>query len=68
MNSKEEQPNDYNAEPVEYCTQCLSLAIRDMSGMAYCDKCGCTEIETTDIASWEKKYGQYYGKEYVIKH
>lgn len=67
MKSKEEHTNNYNAEPVEYCAQCLSLAIRDISGVAYCDKCGCTEIKTADIASWEKMYGQYYGRDY-IKH
>ena len=39
--SKEE----YNNEPVYYCSDCLSLRIRDIDGTEYCDKCGSTNIE-----------------------
>lgn len=35
---------DYNNEPVYYCSECLSLKIRDIDGTDYCDKCGSTNI------------------------
>lgn len=46
------QPNNFDSEPVEYCTHCLSLAIRDMNGQPYCDKCGSTDTDKTDIYTW----------------
>lgn len=62
------QPSkDYNQEPVEYCTHCLSLAIRDVNGQPYCDKCGCTITAKTDIHNWERMYGQTYGNNYINK-
>ena len=36
---------DYNNEPVYYCTECMSLRIRNIDGTDYCDKCGSTNIE-----------------------
>lgn len=44
--------SEYNQEPVEYCTVCYSLAIRDMNGQPYCDKCGNTTTEKTDVYTW----------------
>lgn len=55
----------YNEEPVEYCQQCLSLAIRDMNGHPYCDKCGSCSTDKTDIHTWEKMYGTRYGSSYI---
>ena len=44
---------DYNNEPVYYCSECLSLKIRDIDGTDYCDKCGSTNIEQIHIQEWE---------------
>lgn len=58
---------DYNAEPVVYCKNCLSLRIMTLDNMDYCDECGCTDLDTTDIASWEKIYEKKYGKPFNKK-
>jgi hypothetical protein len=53
---------DYNNEPVYYCSDCLSLRIRDIDGVNYCDKCSSTNIEQTHIQEWEQMYNRkYYG-------
>ena len=53
---------DYNNEPVYYCSECLSLRIRDIDGTDYCDKCGSTNIEQIHIQEWEQMYNRkYYG-------
>lgn len=57
--SKEE----YNKIPVVYCKNCLSLKIRILSdNVDYCDKCGCTDTDSTDIESWREMYKKKYGK------
>ena len=56
--------NDYNSEPVYYCNKCLSLKIMSFGNNDYCDDCGNTDIETTDIESWKKLYKNKYGKEF----
>lgn len=67
-NIKEElHKEDYNAEPVVYCKNCLSLKIMVLDNIDYCDKCGCTDLGTTDIASWEKMYEKKYGKPFNKK-
>ena len=58
---------DYNAIPVHYCKHCLSLSIRIMDEMDYCDKCGGTEIETTNILDWERMYKDKYGERFLNK-
>lgn len=63
-NTREECPNeDYNAIPVVYCKNCLSLKIMVLNDKVdYCDKCGCTDTDSTDIASWREMYEKKYGK------
>lgn len=59
---------DYNAEPVVYCKNCLSLKIMVLDeNTDYCDECGNTDLGTTDIASWEKMYEKKYGKPFNTK-
>lgn len=59
---------DYNAEPVVYCKNCLSLKIMIYDeDTSYCDECGCTDLGTTDIASWEMMYEKKYGKPFNKK-
>lgn len=56
--------DDYNDEPVFYCKHCLSLKIMNESQLAdleYCADCGSTNIEQTDISTWEEMYKQRYG-------
>ena len=56
---------EFNKEPVFYCTKCLSLKIKSLNeDIDYCDDCGSTDIETTDIYTWEKMYKERFGKEF----
>lgn len=57
--------SEYNDIPVEYCSHCLSLAILDMDGTPYCDKCGSTDISSTHISQWEKIYATKYAGDYL---
>lgn len=67
MDNKEDinKDSDYNDVPVEYCSHCLSLAILDMEGIPYCDKCGSTDISSTHIQLWEKIYAAKYAGSYL---
>ena len=68
---REESNVDYNAIPVFYCKHCLSLNIKtvdesiDTEYVDFCANCGSTEIEQTDIHTWEKMYEQKYGKNFL---
>lgn len=56
---------DYNEEPIFYCKHCLSLTIKAIENVDYCDECGGTDIEKTDIYTWEKEYKEKYGVKYL---
>ena len=59
---------DYNNEPVFYCNHCLSLKILSLnSNIDFCDECGSTEVNTTDISTWEEMYENKYKKSYINK-
>jgi hypothetical protein len=59
------EQEEYNAEPVFYCTHCLSLRVKALdSYVDYCDNCGCTDIETTDIFTWREMYRKRFGKDF----
>ena len=63
QNNKGIHDNEYNSEEVAYCKTCLSLRILVLDeNTDYCDECGSTNIEFTDIASWEMMYEQKYNK------
>lgn len=65
---EENKTIDYNAEPVYYCKHCLSLNIKNvlyMEDLDYCDKCGSTDIEKTDIDTWRELYKDRYGFEFL---
>ena len=60
----------YNAIPVYYCKQCLSLKIRYIPGISdtdYCDDCNSTNISTANIDDWENMYKQRYGYKFINK-
>lgn len=59
---------DYNNEPVHYCKNCLSLCIKTIDNTDYCEKCGSTTIDSTQIEDWEKAYVLKYGEEFLIKN
>ena len=66
--TKIEQSNqDFNSEPVVYCSHCLSLAVLTVNDTDFCDKCGCTEMASADIADWEELYKQKYGENFLIR-
>lgn len=56
--------DNYNSEPVHYCNKCFSLRIMAFDNNDYCDICGSTDIETTNIESWREMYKNKYGKEF----
>lgn len=62
--------NNYNSEPVEYCSRCYSLKIKheDAIDADCCMECGSTEISTTSIENWERLYEGRYGCKYVEKN
>lgn len=57
---------DFNSDPVYYCDKCLSLAIRIINDEScYCDKCGNTNVNTTDINNWQQLYEERYNKKFI---
>ena len=67
--SKQSKLNDYDSEPVNYCTKCYSLGIKyeESIGMDCCSQCGCTDFKTASFFEWEKLYMKRYGHKYVEK-
>lgn len=65
-----QQIEDYNSEPVKYCSQCYSLKIlyEESIDFEYCATCGCSDILETSIEEWEKLYSERYGHKYVVKN
>ena len=55
----------YNSEPVYYCSQCLSLRVIKIDDEAFCDECGSMDILTDNIEVWEKAYLEKYKEEYL---
>lgn len=64
MQESSNTEKNYNSEDVFYCKNCLSLRIMTFENNDYCDICGCTDIESTDIESWKEMYKTKYGKEF----
>lgn len=60
----------YNSEPIFYCRNCLSLRVKTVgvtTGLDFCDECGSTDIEKTDIETWKELYRNKYGFDYLDK-
>lgn len=58
-NTKKEE---YNNEPIEYCSNCLSLSIiqEEEDFPAYCKDCNSCQFSECPIEVWEEKfYGRY---------
>ena len=57
---------DYNNEPVFFCSHCLSLKIINLNeNISFCDECGNTEIKSTHINEWEDLYKLKYKKPFI---
>lgn len=65
--SKKAKKEDYNDDPVTYCSRCYSLNIKqdDAVGFDFCGECGCTDFSTTDVFTWEKLFKNRYGHDFV---
>lgn len=63
-NTREEHPKEYyDVVPVVYCKNCLSLKVMVLNDKVdYCDECGCTDTDSTNIESWREMYKKKYGK------
>lgn len=63
-------PTEYDQEPVVYCSKCYSLKIKhdDSIDSDYCEKCGCTDVQSASIYAWERMYEARYGHRYVVKN
>lgn len=56
----------FNMEPVIYCKQCLSLRIRGLDNLDYCDNCGSVDLGTPlTINEWCILYENKYNKKYI---
>lgn len=67
--ANEETFNDYDSEPVKYCSRCYSLKIKydEYLDDDYCVDCGCTDTAQASIEEWEKLYTKRYGKKFTEK-
>lgn len=63
--SKESKKKQYNDEPVFCCKRCLSLNIKTVDGMDYCDDCGSTDLDYIHIDVWESIYEDMHGEKYI---
>ena len=61
----EDLKEQYNDEPVFYCSHCLSLNVQTIEGLDYCSACGTTVIESGHIEEWQEKYKNRYGEEFL---
>lgn len=57
---------DFNAIPVFYCKDCLSLKIIAMDDIdneeaGFCDECGSTDLGQATIEEWQAMYKEKYG-------
>lgn len=61
--------NDYDSEPVMFCSRCYSLSIiyEEAIGSDCCGECGCSDMKTATIDEWEKLYEGRYGHKFVVK-
>lgn len=67
--------HDYNAEPVHYCSHCLSLSIKELYNkknhnhdLDLCLECGCTDINEASYEDWNKLYVEMYGQAFLTEN
>ena len=62
--------NEYDEEPVYYCTRCFSLDIRENEKQKmYCHHCGADvyKIDVCNFPRWEQLYTEHYGEPLIKK-
>lgn len=62
--------NDYDSEPVKYCSRCYSLKVKydETLDSEYCGDCGCSDILESSIEEWENKYERRYNHKFAVKN
>lgn len=66
--NQDTEKNQYDEEPVMYCTRCLSLAVmEDKKHRLFCLKCGAQadRIDVCDIFKWEQLYKRVFGHSHI---
>lgn len=65
--SKQNKMEEYDSEPVTYCSKCYSIKIKyeESIGMDCCEDCGCTDFKTSTFEEWEKLYERRYGHKFM---
>ena len=60
---------EYDSEPVMYCSRCFSLKIKyeEAIDSDCCMECGCPDIAESSIEEWEALYEKRYGHKYAEK-
>lgn len=59
---------DYNNEPIHYCSNCLAInakVLDDIEDIYMCQDCGNTDILETDVDTWNHMYVELYGKAFL---
>lgn len=66
----QEKLQEYDEEPIKYCTRCYSLKIgyEDAIDTEYCMECGCSDIAEASIYRWESMYKNRYGHEFLTRN
>lgn len=61
---------DYDSEPVKYCSKCHSLKIKyeEDFDTEYCAECGGTDIKECSIEEWESLYEKRNKSKYTEKN
>ena len=54
------------SDKIYYCSACLSLAIKEESGIKYCSKCGCANLKFNTIEKWEQAMYDKYPRNMVL--
>lgn len=62
-----EENIDYNAIPVYYCKDCLSLNIKGDGPIDYCDTCSSTEVGQCSLEEYDEFYYKKHGEKYFYK-
>lgn len=55
---------EYQDEPVHYCSNCLSIRIKELAdvNLDICEDCGNTDIEESHFDEWNKLYVRKYNR------
>lgn len=70
MSETKDHNNDYDSEPVIFCSRCYSLKIKHDDGMDsdYCADCGCFDVQEAPLEEWEKLYEKRYRHKFTQKN